>query len=116
MEADREARRQRCHALQTALRANRVLTVAANRAPVTLDRTDDGTLRVQRGGGLVTALADLCRHPEDTTWMACARTEADADWHEGQVSLDGGTAIRMHLLSPDEAAYVGLRISASHAG
>jgi len=108
MEADREATRQRCQALQTDLLANRALIVAANRAPVILDRADDGTLRVQRGGGgLVTALTDLCRHSEDTTWIACARTEADADWHEGQVSLDDGTAIRVHLLSPDEAAYEG---------
>jgi trehalose 6-phosphate synthase len=103
-----EPTRQSCEALQAEFFANRALIIAANRAPVIFEEAQDGTLRYQRGGGgLVTALTGLCRHAADTTWIACARTQADADWEEGQVALEDGSAIRVRFLSPDEEAYEG---------
>ena len=87
MELDREAMRQRCEALQAEFFADRALVIAANRAPVTFEQAEDGTLEFQRGGGgLVTALTGLCRHTDDATWIACARTEADAAWRAGTSS------------------------------
>lgn len=106
-EADSNARSKSCEELQVDFFANRALIIAANRAPVTLVREEDGTLDFQRGGGgLVTALIGLCRHT-DATWIACARTQADADWQEGQVSLPDGSTIHVKFLTPDEAAYEG---------
>ena len=108
MELDREAMRQHCETLQADFFADRALIIAANRAPVTFDRDEDGTLQVQRGGGgLVTALTDLCRHADDTTWIACARTAADAEWRQGHVSLESDMGVGVQFLSPDEAAYEG---------
>ncbi len=108
MELDREAMRQRCEALQADFFAHRDLIIAANRAPVTIDRAEDGSLQMQRGGGgLVTALTDLCRYAKDATWIACARTEGDVDWKEGRVPLEGGASVRVRLLAPDPPAYEG---------
>jgi len=107
MDLDREAMRERCEALQADFFANRALIIAANRGPVTFEEAKDGTFLFERsGGGLVTALTGLCRHT-DATWIACTRTEADADWEEGRVTLADGTAVRVHFLSPDEPAYDG---------
>ena len=108
MELDREAHRQECLALQTGFFADRALIIAANRAPVTFDRAEDGSLSFQRGGGgLVTALTDLCRNAEDATWIGCARTEADAQWRQGIVALDGEESVGVRFLSPAEEAYDG---------
>jgi trehalose 6-phosphate synthase len=100
--------RQRCEALQTDFLANRALIIAANRGPVTFETAEDGSLGFQRGeGGLVTALLGLCRHT-DVTWIACAQTEADGTWREGNVVLpDYGSTIRVQFLSPEESAYEG---------
>jgi trehalose 6-phosphate synthase len=106
-ELDREAQRGRCEALQAEFFADRALIIAANRGPVTFQQSEDGTLRFQRGGGgLVTALLGLCRHA-DATWIACARTEEDAAWREGQVLLEDGSSIHVKFLSPPEEAYEG---------
>ncbi len=106
-ELDREALRERCEALQADFFANRALIIAANRGPVTFQQSEDGTLQFQRGGGgLVTALLGLCRHAE-ATWIACARTEEDAAWREGQVLLEDGSPIHLQFLSPEEEAYEG---------
>jgi trehalose 6-phosphate synthase len=108
MEPDREAMRQHCEALQAEFFANRALIIAANRAPVSFGRNRDGELHYQRGGGgLVTALTDLCRRAGATTWIACARTATDVEWDEGQISLDGGGSVKVEFLSPSEAAYDG---------
>ena len=108
MEVDSEANRQRCEALQADFFANRALIIAANRAPVTFDRSEGGELEFQRGGGgLVTALIDLCRHTDDATWIACARTDADAEWRQGRVDLEEGLGVRVQFRAPDEAAYEG---------
>jgi trehalose 6-phosphate synthase len=107
LELDRETRRERCEALQADFFADRALIIAANRGPVTFQQSKDGTLQFQRGGGgLVTALLGLCRHA-DATWIACARTEEDATWCEGQVLLEDGSSIHVKFLSPDEEAYEG---------
>ncbi|NIV33877.1 MAG: trehalose-6-phosphate synthase [Anaerolineae bacterium] len=107
-EIDSEAQRQRCDALQAEFLANRALIIAANRAPVTLDQAEDGTFQVQRGGGgLVTALTDLCRHADDATWIACARTSGDTEWRQGRIDVRDDLRVRVQFLSPDEAAYEG---------
>jgi trehalose 6-phosphate synthase len=104
---DREAIRQHCEALQADFFANRALIIAANRGPVTFKESLDGAFPFERGeGGLVTALTGLCRHT-DATWIGCSRTEADAEWQEGRVTLDDGTAMRLLFLSPEEIAYEG---------
>jgi trehalose 6-phosphate synthase len=108
MEPGRVAMRHDCEALQANFFANRALIVAANRAPVTLERASDGSLDFQRGGGgLVTALTDLCRHAGNATWIACARTAADAEWRQGQVAFGDGPGVMVQFLSPDAVAYEG---------
>jgi trehalose 6-phosphate synthase len=108
MELDSEVMRQRCDALQADLLANRALIIAANRAPVTFERADDGGLESQRGGGgLVTALTDLCRQAGDATWIACTRTAADAEWQQGCITLESGMEVGVQFVSPREAAYEG---------
>ena len=108
MEQDTETTARSCEALQAEFLADRALIIAANRGPVTFEKDTDGAYQFQRGGGgLVTALTGLCRQTSDATWVACARTEDDTEWHEGRVRLDDGSAIRVHFVSPDEAAYEG---------
>ena len=108
MELDREGEQRSCEALQASFFADRALIITANRAPVTFVRDEEGSLQMQRGGGgLVTALTDLCRHAEDATWIACARTAADAEWRRGPVSLDEDLRIQVQFISPDEDAYEG---------
>ena len=107
-ESDVEDRSRSCAALEAEFFADRALIIAVNRAPVSLEKALDGTIEFQRGGGgLVTALIGLCHHTSDATWVACARTETDTEWREGHVTLDEGTAIDVHFVSPDEAAYEG---------
>jgi trehalose 6-phosphate synthase len=100
--------RQRCEALQADFFTSRALIIAANRAPVTFETAEDGSLQFQRGGGgLVTALTGLTQYV-DAIWIACAQTEADAAWREGSVTLsDSGHTIRVQFLSPEALAYEG---------
>ena len=99
--------RQRCEALQEEFFSDRALVIAANRAPVTFERTEDGGLQFQRGGGgLVTALIGLCRYT-DATWIACAQSEADAAWRAGNVEVVEGGDVRVQFLSPEPSAYEG---------
>jgi trehalose 6-phosphate synthase len=95
-------------ALQADFFADRALIIAANRGPVTFERAKDGSLQYQRGGGgLVTALLGMCRHTE-ATWIACAQTDGDTAWREGNVPLsDQGHAIQVQFLSPEASAYEG---------
>lgn len=99
---------QRCEALQAEFFSQRAVIIAANRGPVTFEMAEDGSLQFQRGeGGLVTALLGLGQHA-DATWIACAQTEADATWREGNAVLsDYGNAIRVQFLSPGASAYEG---------
>jgi trehalose 6-phosphate synthase len=102
--------RQRCKDLQTTFFENRALIIAANRGPVTFQTAEEGSRTFTRGtGGLVTALLGLAEHI-DATWIACARTEADMHWGEGDIPLGrrrGGSEIRVQFLSPDPDAYDG---------
>jgi len=103
-----ESLRHRFQTLQADFFSNRALIIAANRGPGTFETTKDSHTRFHRGeGGLVTALIDVCRHA-DATWIACARTEADATWGEGSVPLaDDGSAVRVQFLLPEPSAYEG---------
>ncbi len=108
MEGDREETGRRREALKADFLTSRALIVAANRAPVAFHRTQDGALEFHRGGGgLVTALTDLCRHAGDATWIACARTAADAEWQQGRITLEDGVEVWVQFLSPDKPAYEG---------
>lgn len=100
--------RQRCEALQTDFFSRRALIIAANRGPVTFDKAEDGSLQFQRGGGgLVTALTGLIQHI-DATWIACAQTDADATWREGNAPLtESGHTIRVQFLAPEASTYEG---------
>jgi len=98
--------RERCITLQSDFFAERELIIAANRGPVTFERDEDGELSYERGeGGLVTALLGMCRQT-DATWIACARTEADAEWRSGDVRLgEGGRPMGVQFLTPEPAVY-----------
>jgi trehalose 6-phosphate synthase len=103
-----EEKRQTCASLQTEFFADRALIVVANRAPVTFERNEGGELEYERGGGgLVTALTDVCRHT-DATWIGAAQTEADTEWRQGEVSVsEEGHSIGVQFISPDPSAYDG---------
>jgi trehalose 6-phosphate synthase len=99
--------RQRSEALQAEFLSERVLVVAANRGPVTLETDRDGSVRFKYGeGGLVKALLGLCRHA-DATWIACARNEADMAWRAGSAALPDGSDVHIQFLSPEPSAYEG---------
>ncbi len=93
-------------ALNSTIFHDRPLIVAANRGPVSIEKTEDGMLVFHRGsGGLVTALTGLAKLGE-VTWIACATTKADAEWRSGSVPLaDDGEHINIHFLTPDEITY-----------
>jgi trehalose 6-phosphate synthase len=97
-----------CEVLPTQFLSQRALIIAANWGPVVFERAEDGSLRFQPVvGGLVTALTSVCRHT-DATWIACAQTEADAAWGEGDIPIrDSRRSIRAQFLSPEAAAYEG---------
>lgn len=104
---EKEEEERCCEELQAEFFADRALIIAANRAPVTFRKTEDGELTYQRGGGgLVTALTGLCQYTE-ATWIACARTEADVEWGAGRVELAGGNEIEVHFLDPRSEVYDG---------
>ena len=87
------------------------MIVAANRGPVTYQRSDAGALESRRGaGGLVSALRGLIGNG-DLTWIASALSDADrevAALHPGGRSeeLAGGSA-HVRLLAHEPAAYAG---------
>ena len=99
---------QNCEVLPTEFLSQRALIIAANWSPVVFERAEDGSLRFQHVvGGLVTALTSVCQHT-DATWIACAQTEADAAWREGDIPVaDSRHSIRVQFLSPKTAAYEG---------
>ena len=85
--------------------ANRALVIAANRGPVTFEQGLDRDLQPRFGeGGLVKALLGLCRHA-DATWIACARTDADAAWRAGSTPMVDGSEVRVRFLVPQARAY-----------
>ena len=99
--------RQRCETIQADFFSNRDLIIAANRAPVIFETTQDGGLRFQQGGGgLATALLGLCRQT-NATWIACQRTAADADWRAGNIALGKDNNYWVQFLAPEASAYEG---------
>jgi trehalose 6-phosphate synthase len=85
----------------------RPIIVAANRAPVVFERGPEGELQYSRGaGGLVTALSALAQYLP-ATWIACARTEADAEWRHGNIELANGHEIQVQFIDPTPEAYNG---------
>ena len=100
-------RRQECQTLQTDYLANRKLILVSNRGPVKFQTDENGGRSFTRGGGgLVTALTGLAQHV-DATWIAAADSEADKDFKEGDVPLDGDGKIRVKFIDPDPAEYDG---------
>ena len=100
-------RKRDCQTLQTEYLANRRLILLSNRGPVTFNYDANGERTVQRGGGgLVTALTGLAQHV-DATWIAAADTQADKDFKEGDVALEGDGQIRVKFIDPDPAEYDG---------
>ena len=86
---------------------NRPILIAANRAPVVFEVSQDGELFYTRGaGGLVTALSALAQYLP-ATWIACARTEADNEWGQGEVELADGHSIHVKFINPSSEAYEG---------
>ena len=86
--------------------SQRHLIIAANRAPVMFQRTESGVVEQVRGaGGLVTALTGLAQHV-DATWIACARTQEDAEWRSGTVKLANSERdMKVAFIQPDPEAY-----------
>lgn len=83
----------------------RPLLIAANRAPVTFELDSKGELNFSRGsGGLVTALTGLAAYVP-ITWVACARTQEDALWHEGDVAMTENSSIHVRFINPDNQTF-----------
>ncbi len=106
MGAQMEDRMTEC--LEDEILSRKTVMIASNRGPVTFQKDQNGEIRVQRGaGGLVTALSGLVEQI-DATWIACALTDEDASWREGEVTLqEGGNTIRVRFISPSKEAYDG---------
>ncbi len=89
---------------------NHRLIIASNRGPVTFEKDKDGQFHYNRGsGGLITALTGLLQNV-DSNWIACAMTEADAEWREGKVSMDEGRDINVSFLTPTRKNMRGITI------
>lgn len=88
------------------LLVNRSLVLVSNRGPVTLRRNEHGDVEYQRGsGGLVTALAGVIQHAE-ACWIACARTQEDAELDKGLIPLgDGEQKVWIKFLNPSSESY-----------
>jgi trehalose 6-phosphate synthase len=87
---------------------DRSVIIASNRGPVTFKYDEDGKLQFQRGaGGLVTAFQGLFQRM-DATWISCAHSEADKEWHEGPISFgaEAGSVYAI-FLAPDQEVYDG---------
>lgn len=108
MNADNNEDEDKCARLQKEFFGDRSLIIAANRGPVMFQTAEDGSRTFTRGsGGLVTALVGLAQQIE-STWIGCARTEADMEWRRGEVSLwKGKETMNVHFLSPEQEAYEG---------
>ena len=64
------------------------IVIVSNRGPVTISKNAEGELVFKRGsGGLVTALTGLA-HFKKLTWVACAMSEEDAHWKQGEICLE----------------------------
>ncbi len=81
---------------------NRPIVIVANRAPVVFEHSADDELTYSRGaGGLVTALSALAQYLP-AIWIACARTEADIEWGQGEIMLANDHSIQVKFINPTE--------------
>lgn len=85
---------------------DRQLIIVSNRGPFSFQYDDDGELIPQRGGGgLVTALLGLS-NKLNSTWIACALTDGDRDWKEGDLPFENlAGKISLRFVLPDPEAY-----------
>ncbi|MCB0117937.1 MAG: trehalose-6-phosphate synthase [Anaerolineales bacterium] len=97
-----------CKSLIADLVAERTLIIASNRGPITFYRDEKGEIQNQRGaGGLVTALTGVTQHA-DVRWVACAQTEEDTAWNEGQTPPEErGGNMWMKFITPNPSSYDG---------
>lgn len=96
-----------CLSLRTDALARRNLILVSNRGPFTFQTGENGQLTFQRGGGgLVTALLGLANQIP-STWVACAMSNEDRSWDEGDLPVaEGGSApIHMKFINPSSEAY-----------
>ena len=85
--------------------AGREVIIAANRAPVTFNRSPEGELMVSRGaGGLVTALIGLT-HQVPATWIGCARSAEDVQWGSGDIAYNEDHHLHVRFINPEPDVY-----------
>jgi trehalose 6-phosphate synthase len=84
--------------------------IAANRAPVEVQRKGNRYTGVRGAGGLVSALSSLAVST-DAVWVGAARTDADRELavkhprSPVKVTADDGRTYRISFVNPDEEAY-----------
>lgn len=90
------------------LLSDHTLIIASNRGPVSMSRSEDGTLQFQRSsGGLVTALLGLSQNI-NVTWIASALDDIEREWRRGVVNLeDSGKTINLDLVPLEDDVYNG---------
>jgi trehalose 6-phosphate synthase len=84
------------------------IVIVSNRGPVTISKNAEGELVFKRGsGGLVTALTGLA-HFKKLTWVACAMSEEDARWKQGEICLENDDCnLNVYFINPSAEAYEG---------
>jgi trehalose 6-phosphate synthase len=100
-----------CGELRREFLAHKDLIIVSNRGPCLFQTGEDGEIKIQRsGGGLVTALLGLAKQVP-STWIACAMSDEDRAWNEGEIPLDEknamGDKLHMRFVTPKTEAYEG---------
>lgn len=105
---DSAAGNQECSDRRSSYFEDRVLIIASNRGPVSFKTTEDGQVDYTRSaGGLVTALTGMAQQVK-VSWVACAQTQADLDWGQGELPLvEGGIPLGVSFVDPGQQAYDG---------
>ncbi len=89
----------------TSLKDWRII-IASNRGPITHVKNSQGQIIQQKGsGGLITGLSGIVQYIP-TSWIACAQSEEDIDFSEGDIYLTGDhKQIHLKYLQPDPQTY-----------
>jgi trehalose 6-phosphate synthase len=84
------------------------IIIASNRGPVVHQESSDGQIIQQKGsGGLITGLAGMLQYI-NATWISCAQTPQDVDFHEGDIPLEEANGrIHVKFIHPEQSAYDG---------
>ena len=84
------------------------IIIVSNRGPVTFSKNVEGEVTFKRGsGGLVTALTGLAHHTK-LTWVACAMSEEDAEWKQGEICSENDDCnLSVYFINPAPEAYEG---------